>query len=172
MKHSWDVNIHLKSNVYYCPHLPCDISVSGILSDSNLQWTATSLFIHSFIYSTPIYHIPTISQASGAHTLTAKAGILSKLHPCERGAQSVRGTSPHLWKHRKIGSSSSVSVWSGPVSYFPFLSQSLTIHYSFLIGSSFEKLTLFPTGQGAKSTHANMVLLPDIWNLFMVTERF
>lgn len=74
--------------------------------------------------------------------------------------QVLGRTSPSLWKRSKSWGSVSIYIWSGRVSYFAFLFQSLTIHSSFLIGSFFEKFTLSPKGQGADSTYANWVLLP------------
>ena len=60
----------------------------------------------------------------------------------------------------------SACIWSGHVSHFASLSQSLTSHSPYQIGCSFEKLKLSPTGQGENSTYANLVLLP--WHVKLV----
>ena len=145
------------------------ISVSGILSETSLWWSPSHLFkIHPFIHSAHVYHIPTICQASGAHTLMGKRSW-QNCTPMWEVSSVLGDTSPRLWKHRKTWNSPSMYIWSGHVSYFAFPSQPLSIHSSFLTGSSLRNL-LFP--QWAKKQtqpYANCALL--LWHMKLAQRQ-
>lgn len=153
----------------YIPEVKClwlSISTLGYLGLWHPLWKqslmiTTSPICHSFFHSFNT-HLSYGSYRPGlgsSHTHGKGDSYQNRTTVWEL-PQVLGRTSPSLWKYSKSWGSVSIYIWSGRVSYFAFLFQSLTIHSSFLIGSSFEKFTLSPKGQGADSTYANWVLLP------------
>lgn len=166
MRNNWELNIHLKLNVYYCPYLPY-IAISGILSESCL-WSPSHLFkIYPFIHSAYIYDTPAICQASGAHTLRGKAELLAELHPRVRGAQH---TGEHLAQSVKAQKDLRqffyVYVeWTRVLFCFSIL----VAQHLFLFPNRifFWKIYSFPSGPRRR---LNLMLIgcsfPDTWNLW------